>query len=519
MDNKVEYLLSHPDKLLQKPPFYREIDTGGADTDRYGVVTVAQTATVTARLPRIRKRTVSQETFVKELSAFSHDVLFDDNIPSITVKANKRGYLDIRQHRMAMSFQEIIRNKQVRHLCVNRMVHTLLNTKPTEKQMRHFVRIKQMWAEKNMEGAKTKFVQDQKSYGDAGLLFVLDKQKRLHTKNINFEDGYVIITHKDDLGKHILECLYYAVTDEEGNTIERIDCYDEKYMTRLTNTMANGGQTDAGWVRHAPIEHGFSEIPLVTKRGEVAWNRGQNIIESYEALLNTFIVIQKRFGWGQLYIKGKFNQNAKKIGGSVVLNDNSMDPNADAKYLNPPSPQNMIETLELMEYCIQKATGTTFILPKDIKISGDTSGLAVQLTQELDMATAQDGVIEWQNAANKMMRLFKEGVAKELIKSGEEEYKNALTDFETLRIHAEFIPWQPKSEEAHNQMLVTLRGSGGISQQTFVEKNTISTPDEMMRIQKEHEAELREAEEAARREAELTANSENTQETNVVNVA
>lgn len=492
---QIEALLSQPDKLLKKKPFYRKVsDKGRRLSSALSAYSVDLTGTMSVSLPSIRMDVVSQSQFMEELDVYSHRVLFDDNVPAITIKSKKDGFLEIEQYRMAVPFQVLIRDKQVRHLCVNTMNHTLLNTKPTDVQQANFVRFKQAWCEKNMEGAKTKFVQDQKSFGDAGLLFFMDEDDKLCIKNINYADGYVIISHKNDAGKHILECLYYAVKDSDGNTVTYIDCYDDEYMTRFTNTLMledSGAVTDGGWVRHTPVVHGFSECPLITKRGEVAWNRGQRTIESYEALYNTFIVIQKRHGWGALYVKGKFNQDGKKIAGAVVLNDTSLDPNADAKYLDPPSPQNMVETLELMEQTIQKSTGTTFILPKDIKISGDTSGLAVEMTQELDMATAQDGVIEWQNVANKMSRLFKEGLATELVRNGENS--EAITQYEQLRIFTEFRVWKPKSEEAHNQMLATLKGAGGISQQTLVEKNTVSAPDEISRIEKEHQAEIAEA--------------------------
>lgn len=494
---QINILLSDPDKLRQKKPFYRCM-SNGRRRPRTSLLrgTVSLAGTTVATLPSISLVELSQEQFMMELDPFSHKVLFDDNVPSITVKVNKgNGFLEIEQYRMSVPFQVLIRDKQVRHLCVNRINHTLLNTEPSEGQMKYFVRFKQAWAEKNMEGVKTKFVKDQKSYGDAGLLFFMDSNNNLCTKNINFEDGYVIITHKDANGRHILECLYYSVTDYDGNTTEYLDCYDDEYMTRLTNTTDASGTMDvSGWVQHEPVRHGFSECPLITKRGEVAWNRAQSIIESYEALYNTFIVIQKKFGWGILYVKGKFNQNAKKIATSVVLNDTSMDEHADAKFLNPPEPSNMTETLDQIEQTIQIATGTTFILPKDIKISGDTSGLAVEMTQELDMATAQDGVIEWQNVANKMSRLFKEGLAKELVKNGEKGYEEAATEFKKLRIYSKFEVWKPKSEESHNQMLTALyqSGNGGISRQTYIEMNTVSTPDEINRIKREHQDKLRE---------------------------
>lgn len=508
LKQQIEALLSQPENLLQKKPFYRQVSSGNLMCSIKS--TVSLTGTITAQLPKIRKKAISQSKYAEELDVHSHRVLFDDNVPAITIKTKKDGFLEIEQYRMALPYQVLIRNKQVRHLCVNPINHTLLNTEPTEAQQKMFIQFKQAWWAKNMEGCKTQFVQDQKSYGDAGLLFFMDSDGKLSTKNINYNDGYVIITHKNNEGKHILECLYYATEDNNGDTVVYLDCYDDEKITRFTQNLNDTGVQDGGWVRHEPVRHGFSENPLVTKRGEVAWDRGQSIIESYEALYNTFLVIQKRHGWGALYVRGKLNQEGKKIAGAVVLNDTSLDPAADAKYLNPPSPQNMIETLDAMEQAIMKACGTTFILPKDIKISGDTSGLAVEMTQELDMATAQDGVIEWQNAANKMSRLFKEGLAKELKNSGAEGYETALTDFAKLRILSEFRVWKPKSEEAHNQMLSTLyaAGNGGISRQTYIEKNTVSTPDELMRIRNEHKEAAREQREMLNTETNSNKNSE-----------
>ena len=280
--------------------------------------------------------------------------------------------------------------------------------------------------------------------------------------------------------------------------------------------ISEGRVVNNGWRYETPVEHGFSEIPLAVKRGKVAWDNVQDLIEVAERTYNTFIVIQNRYGYGMLYVKGKINPKAQKVNGSFILNDTSMDPNADAKMLTPPSPENMKETLDQLEEQIMKGAGTTFILPKDIKMSGDTSGVAVQLTQELDIETALQDVNEWQNFANKMMRLFKEGLARELVNSGEKGFENAITDFEKLNIRTKFVVWRPQSNEAYNQMLTTLHGAGGISNQTLIEKNTESCPDEMARVQKEKEAEIQEALDKQERTLQLTKKYEE-RETTVVN--
>ena len=319
----------------------------------------------------------------------------------------------------------------------------------------------------------------QKSVGDAGMLFYYDYRGELHARILSFPE-YTIITHKDDNGDHCLECVYYS-----NNNDQYIDCYDDTYMYRITTKEVEGATQTDGWYHLPPVPHGFSECPLVTKRGDVAWSKVQTPIEMFETLYNVFYVIQKRHGWGILYVKGKFKDTSKKIAGSVILNDTSMNENSDAKFLSAPSPEGTINTLESLFNEIQIGGGATILLPKDIKASGDISGIAIQMTQSRDIETALQGVTEWQNVANKMMRLFKEGIGKELVNSGEDS--TAYTRFMKLPIHSKFRIWKPFSESEYNQMIATLKGAGLLSVRTGVELNTASAPDELSRVNTEAE--------------------------------
>ena len=513
---QIAALLADPDKLLATTPYYRRIDASGAQCDVFGRTVESVGTKVKATLPSVKRVQVPIGALLREADPWSHSVLTDENIPSIYVKNSEGGYLKVEQKRLPLPYQQSIAKKQTLHLCNNPMSHVLLNTNPTEAQNKYFIRVKQAWDERNMDGKKTEAVYTQKNESFVGMLFYHDYNGKIKSRILRYSDGYNIITHKDQNGEHILECVYYCVDD-----VEYIDCYDDTYMYRLTNagdivTDAEGRVVNNGWRYETPVEHGFSEIPLAVKRGKVAWDNVQDLIEVAERTYNTFVVIQNRYGYGMLYVKGKINPKAQKVNGSFILNDTSMDPNADAKMLNPPTPENMKETIDQLEEQIMKGAGTTFILPKDIKMSGDTSGVAVQLTQELDIETALQDVNEWQNFANKMMRLFKEGLARELVNSGEEGFENAVTDFEKLNIRTKFVVWRPQSNEAYNQMLTTLHGAGGISNQTLIEKNTESCPDEMARVQKEKEAEIQEALDKQERTLQLTKKYEE-RETTVVN--
>jgi hypothetical protein len=121
-------------------------------------------------------------------------------------------------------------------------------------------------------------------------------------------------------------------------------------------------------------------------------------------------------------------------------------------------------------------------------MSGDVSGIAVQLTQSQDNELALQSVIDWQNVADKAIRLFKYGLAKELVQEGVNPY--AVTEFESLDIHGEFKIWKPLNEYEYNQMLTILTGAGILSKESGIELNTLSKPDEKSRVDKEEEIRL-----------------------------
>lgn len=474
----IKELLADPHKLKQKKPFTRGEDM----TSQYMpyISSVSLNGTMEATIPQYRKIIVPQEQFMRELDPNCHDVLFDDNIPSICVKRKDGTFNDIQFSKMAVPFQRNIKNKQLLHLTGNKMQFTLADTKPTDKQNEDFILFKQYWDLRNQDGMKNKMVDTQLSYGDAGLLYYMDYKGRIKSRLLSFADGYVLCPHNDQNGDRILESVYYMKDD-----VEYIDSYDDTYMYRYKRSIDAESADDTGWVLETPIKHGFDEIPLITKRGDVAWNNVQSVITSYEILYNVFNAIQRKHGWGLLYIKGRFKDEAKKLAGSIVLNDTSIEGKGDAKFLTPPSPQGTVDTLQLMLDTIQLGSSTTFLLPKDIKVSGDISGIAIQLVQSLDIENAMQKVIDWQNVADKMVRLFKQGLAKELIQHGIRP--TAYTDFQQLNINAKFKVWKPMNDYEYNQMLTLLTGAGILSKKTGINKNTESAPDEELRVSFEEE--------------------------------
>lgn len=476
-------LLRHPEKMLQKKPFTRGSNEIYINDSNDGDNILAN-ATRSVLLPTVRRKIVSQERFAKELDPNCHKVIFDDNLPSICIMANDGTYRDIEFKRYGLAFQKCIKNKKVLSLCGNKRVFTLHDSAPTEALQKNFAELKWHWEESNQDGIETRAVNEQMSYGDVGLLVYMNESHEVKSRIFSYADGYQVITHKDDNGEPLMDCVYYS--DADG--VRHIDAYDDTYHYHFVDDVKMSiVETSAGteWGLTDIEEHGFSESPLVTKRGDVAWNNVQDLIELYETVYNVFAVIQKRHGWGILYIKGKINETAKKLAGSIILNDTSIDGKGDVEFKTPPSPANMLEFLQSVLDQIQIGCGCTFILPKDVKSSGDISGLAIQMTRSLDIESSAEMVIEWQNFVAKHVRLFKEGLAKQLVYNGENP--NAITEFEQMKVSVSFKPWQPFDEVSYNQMLCTLHGAGLISTKTGIERNTISAPDEEMRKKEEDE--------------------------------
>ena len=98
-------LLSDPIKLKQKKPFTRGADRSYEPTHHKDV---HLNETIEAYLPAYRKNIVTQEEFMNELDPNCHEVLFDDNIPSICLKTKNNGFREIKFSKMAVPFQRII---------------------------------------------------------------------------------------------------------------------------------------------------------------------------------------------------------------------------------------------------------------------------------------------------------------------------------------------------------------------------------------------------------------------------
>ena len=476
---QIQSLLNDPENLLMKLPFTRGSSTYNTGDANEGDDN-QNSKKRRAKIPSVSKKIVTQEKFLKELDPMCHNVIFDQNVPTICVKLDDGTVREVGFVNTPIGLQERIASKNTLSLCGNHTVFTQIDKEPTDKQKENFSVLKQYWDSRNQDGMRTKMVYTQYTQGDAALLYYFNEKKEIKCRLLCYSDGYVLIPHNDENGDRLLESVYYVGDDG----VEYIDSYDDTYMYRMSNKPTGDAEGNT-WQSEPRVAHGFSEIPIVSKRGDVAWNNVEPLIEAFEILYNIIMVIEKRHGWGILYVKGKFKTEAQQIAGSIILNDSSRDGKGSAEFKTPDDPSGYWQMLDRLFKMIQIGSSTTFILPDDINISGQTSALAIKLAEALDLEKATLGVIDWQNVIDKMCRLFKEGLAKELVNKGINP--TAITDFEDLNINARMKVWQPFDDISYNQMLLQMAQGGILSTQTAIEKNTISVPDEQKRMDEQAE--------------------------------
>lgn len=120
---QIKYLIDNPDELLQKKPFFRGVVDYSSLWNHTREVSINQT--VRAELPKFKKKVISQQQFLEELDPQCHKVLFDQNVPSITMKLDNGSYVEIEYQKMAVSYQKNIKISRF-FICVGMTCYLLL---------------------------------------------------------------------------------------------------------------------------------------------------------------------------------------------------------------------------------------------------------------------------------------------------------------------------------------------------------------------------------------------------------
>lgn len=447
----------NPNDILLKEPFTR----GGTVIGALDGVQVEAGTMVAAAPPTRMLKQISQATYLKELDPAMHDIHFDENVPKIVAKVGN-GFMEVKYIRMALAYQAKIVEKQTQYLCGKKMRFTLCNHKPTAKEKDLFINLKEAWINKNMDIRKWELAHKQKSVGDAAMIFYFDEDKKVQAKTVSYMDNYTLLPHKDRYGKMDFFAMYFI---KDG--VETIEAYDKINRYVISKT------SDSEYRLTEVSMHGFNRIPVVYKRGEVAWEKAQSIIETLEIIYNIYTVIMKRHGWGLLYIRGKLDPKITKTAGAIILNDPNPDSSGTADFKSPPNPEGMENLIADLRKQIQWQTSTIFLHPDDIKMSSEPSGIAIKLLLNTALEKASTDARDYDEVADEMCQLFKYGLGIE---------ENRVSEYNLLSIRAEFDVWMPQSDTEIVNNIVQLKSAKAISNETAAEISPLSSSDETARI-------------------------------------
>lgn len=463
--DKMTYLNS-PDKLLYKKPFTRGVSEELITNYRYD--TFGDNPTF-ANIPDFTGKVISQTQYLLELDPNSHAIMFNDDLPRLSHDPNAT-WDTANPYRAAFSFQAQILSQHNQYVNTKGMKFILLNTKPSNAVRKSFVQMKDEWVSRNMDVYKQELYLAQKSMGDAALLFYFDRKQRSRARLLTYKDGYQLIPQYDENGDMVLFSVYYRSEKKY-----RLDVYDDEKVYRYIQSEDSKGNK-AGWELIDSGAHGYSEIPVVYKRGNVAWEDGQVLIDIFELMYNIYMIIEKKVGFPILYIIGKAGL-VKKNDTAAMLQDASVDNGkSDAKFLNPDEPQGFQNLLKDLFQKIQICTSSVLIAPDDIKITADVSGIAMKLMRSSIYERAQRDIRDYDMVADKMFALFKEGVSREL---------GVYAQWNLCNVRAEYDIWNPQSETELANRLVAQKQAGILSAETATELSPDSQPDEKSRIDEE----------------------------------
>lgn len=532
MKKTIDFYRNNPEELLKKKPFIRGNQYIPSNNSNGNPDTTDLTQMLRANLPKITGNVISQEVYIQEYNPDMHSIKHNKSIPDFKITYSDGQTVESSNIIVTSARQKNIHAKQCLHLCGNDMDFKMLSSLDEAKTMNLlkriyntiigkqernltdselkakalFIRFKQEWVKRNMKQYRDKAISIQKKTGDCGILFYMktgaDKSVKVRVRPLSFADGYVIIPNYDDFGEKIAVSIYYSV-----DNLEIIQTYtDTDILTwhQDKNAKTENGTPDKTWKFIGSEPHGFSIIPLLYKRGYVAWEFAQSAIEMREVIMAINSVVMKRFGWHWLWINADIENITIDSGDGVVIvsNPDMGNEKADAKTIEFPEAIGIEKMLEALDDEIQTASSTTMILPKYIKAGNDVSGTAVKVTMSMDYELATQTANDWQEFCDDFVYLFAQGLG------NEEKLINKYTD---LGIRGSIKIWMPESESAYNQMVGQMKQMGIISQETATELCTLSSPDESERLLSEAQRKKEEEKEQLEQSASLKQNENKTQ--------
>lgn len=425
-----------------------------------------------AKAPTIKFEKVTQDTFLAELNPESHDInnpfIYPDKIVKSTIK-NASGVDEeistLNQvARVSIALQQMIATKQCVHLWANKPKFT--SRRDGNSDM--FMRFKEYWTERNASSALYLMAKSALTTGDGAIYFFMTANG-LAYKVWSYKDGDQLIPvyKSNGVDMEMFIRRYYTTHIGYEQTMDTIDVYDQKTVTRYVLDKKI-------WVKIGETEsHGFFQIPIAYHREEdVAWGKGQDLINKIERLMSDIRESNSYFSFGIMFLAGEDVKvlPPKTSQGKVIISEN---PESNAKMLEQNDMSASLK-FEFDEYWKQlcRVTGTVVIDQENLK-GGDQSGAYIKNLYNDAIQYALDAKPAWQPVLDKIVSVVKEGLGRE---------EKLTLEYNALVVIADPDIYVPMNVAEEVRLVNESLTAGAISQETAAQTNAFASPDEVNRL-------------------------------------
>lgn len=452
----------------------------------------------------LRTDILTQDDFIRQYYPSAHrihdegyypDILRAVEEPAYDADGNETGttrriYKE-RVPRFAFAFQQVITAKQLVHLCGNDIQFDL-NTDTADKTLEETARqFRDGWQEKGMEHVFYEFAKSVKTTGDGAVVGFLE-DGRFGAVVLSARNGDRLYPHYGRNGQLSLFARRYREYDPEGNAVDRIEVWDDRFLWYLRSANASDPVAPVhvfgtglyqcrleGFVLEAKRAHGFDRVPVVYMRDDdgPCWAPAQNSIDEYELAFSQMAQNNKAFGEPIMYLQGENVEALHDIDGSIKIL--TMGPEDKAGYLESQSAsESFLKELDdlhdrIYEQCF-------VVKPPELK-SGDLPAAALRILYSPAVEFAMNDAQKYYPPLRRLVFLFAYGFGVE---------SEGTLDFINLPLVTWIKPYIHLVESSVVSDLATAVQNRFLSRQTATERISFySQENEWERITAEEKAE------------------------------
>lgn len=282
--------------------------------------------------------------------------------------------------------------------------------------------------------------------------------------------------------------LYMEVWDNEFFYRFKLDTdgtYDGEYRWNDKDSFRSDFVSEsesAEWILEKREKHGYDRIPIeyLKRDSGACWSAVQDLIDKLEMALSQLFENNKSYAFRIMVIKGA--GGGIQIQGDLTGQARAIvfdDQDSSAEFMDKADASSSFE-LQLKETLKFILMGSFTVLPPEIK-GGDMPGVTVKILYSPAIEQAINDINFYNETVDGIVDLFKQGYGI--------EQKN-ITGYKNLKIRGDMNVYVPQNDtEVINNINQSLL-NGSLSEETALQENPLSAPDEMDRKRREKEEDI-----------------------------